>query len=481
MAIQYHLGIDFGTTNSSAVQLITHDGDTERRLCGDDEGRPLPSIVAIDKTTGEVFVGREAWSKRAELAQSCECIQSVKSLLEDEGWSKFIGGRQWNACDVAAEVFKALRRSISPDIDSIWKVTIAIPIGFSRRKRELIRYAAQYANLEVEGFVSEPTAAFFANYEALKADDVVVVFDWGGGTLDVSVLKHSGGRISELATSGMPIAGDEIDDRLARKVHAKVARAKGVSVAFEDMPAAARDLLLVKAERAKRALSEDEDAVVTLNRYGDIGAFRERITYEWFEAIVDGIVDDAIGCLDRAIAESGEGFESIDRIVMVGGSSNIGPLLDRLEARFGEKLFFPDETVWSISNGAALLSMSPGSYHSAQKVGVILADGSYFPLLEEDERISGWERDFDFALTDISQEVRVVFSGSNDIDRDEDKRRVVSVPNYRFLEEKIHFEARVDENAVFQVKMKSTMKAKSERIWEYDRLKLYYMLSECGF
>ena len=483
MSIQRYFGIDFGTTNSSVVEYVTLDGKTHRRQHGDDEGRPMPSMVAIDKETGEVFTGRDAWNKRSELAQTCECVQSVKSLLEVDGWSKFIAGRWWSARDITAEVFKALRKNVTGqnEAELIEKATVAVPIGFSRTKREAIRSAAREAGFEIESFVSEPTAAFFANYSELRGDGIVVIFDWGGGTLDVSVLRNSGGRITELATSGMPVAGDEIDDRLARKIHAKVTRDKGVSISFDEMPASARDMLLVRSERAKRALSEDDDAVVSLNRYGDVGAFRERVTYEWFEAIVEGIVDDAIRCLERAIADSGETSDTIDRIVMVGGSSNIGPLLDKLDEKFGDKLFFPEATVWSISRGAAQLSQHPGSYHSSQKVGLLLADGSYFPLLKPGDAIRGWSQSVDFGLVDTSKEMRVVFSGSSDIDGDPDSRQVVSVPSYRFLEEKLNVKAFIDNDSVFRVELKSSMRKSSDtEFWEYDRLKLYYSLEECG-
>ena len=483
MAIQRNFGIDFGTTNSSVVQWVSLNGKTRRIPHGDEEGRPMPSIVAIDKETGEVFIGREAWNKRIELAQSCECVQSVKSLLEVDGWSKFIAGKWWTAKDIAAEVFKALRNNVtnSDSSDENLEAMVAVPVGFSRSKRETIRNAAKEAGINIEGFISEPTAAFFANYDDLKSEETVVIFDWGGGTLDVSVIRNSGGRISELATTGMAVAGDDIDERLARKIHAKVSRDKGSNLSFDEMPPAARDMMLVRAERAKRALSEDDDTVISLNRYGEIGAFRERISYEWFEAIIDGIVDDAISCLDRAISDAGETPETIGRIVMVGGSSNIGPLLDKLDRRFGDKLFFPEQTVWSISNGAAQLSQNPGNYHSSQKVGIILADESYFPLLNPGDPIKGWSTSVDFGLVDQSTEMRVVFSGSKDIDDSENRQQVVSVPSYRFLEEKLKVHAFVDRDSIFRVELKSSMRKQSDAVfWEYDKLKLYYSREDCG-
>ena len=113
MATQRFYGIDFGTTNSSVVECVSYDGKSRIIKHGDEEGRPVPSIVAINKETGEVFTGRDAWSKRSELAQSCECITSVKSLLEREDWHKVVAGKSWSALDVATEVFKALKKGVS--------------------------------------------------------------------------------------------------------------------------------------------------------------------------------------------------------------------------------------------------------------------------------------------------------------------------------------------------------------------------------
>ncbi len=137
--------------------------------------------------------------------------------------------------------------------------------------------------------------------------------------------------------------------------------------------------------------------------------------------------------------------------------------------------------MWSISTGAAQLSQNPGSYHAAQRVGLILSDGTYFPLLEPGDAIKGWSKAVDFGIVDASKEVRVVFSGSSDIDNMEDKRQVVSVPSYKFLEEKITIKAMVDENSVFRVELKSSMRGNEPaQVWEYDKLKLYFSLRECG-
>ncbi len=479
MALGKNFGIDFGTTNSSVVQYITTSGVGEFVSYGDDEGRPIPSIVAIDCETGEIHTGRDAWNRRAELKGSCECIPSIKSLLDDASWNRVIAGRKWNVVDIATEVLKALKEAVVNRGDEFAEATLAIPIGLNSTARKTLRDAADNAGIKAEALVSEPTAAFFANYNELKSDEHVAIFDWGGGTLDVSILKHSNGQLTELATSGMPIAGDYIDELIARKVHALIARDKGMQVGFDEMNPRDRDMLIVRCERAKRALSEEDDVKITLNRYGNLGVVRRLITYEWFEEVVSSTVDKAVACLDKAIVESGEPEGNIDRVVLVGGSSNLGPLYERMERRFGEKLFFPDETVWSISRGASLLSNKPGGYTAAQNVGIILADGSYYPLLSVGDVIEGWHKSIDFGITDTSESLRVVFSGSQDIDSSERRFKYIDIPGYRFLEERLRLDAEIDRDLVFRVRMKSSMRPdRDARVWEYHNLKLSYGLRD---
>lgn len=189
-----YFGIDFGTTNSATVGLTVIGNQANRFLYGDDEGRPIPSVIAINKETGEVYSGRDAWNKKMELADTCIYISSVKSIL-DSDWTQDIAGKTWTTTDVASEVFKTLKANVAERTGvDMKRATVAIPIGFISEKRERLRKAAASAGIEIESFISEPTAAFFANYEALKSCSTIAVFDWGGGTLDVSIIQNSNGR-----------------------------------------------------------------------------------------------------------------------------------------------------------------------------------------------------------------------------------------------------------------------------------------------
>lgn len=483
MALEYHFGIDFGTTNSSTVGYYRASGDAQwvKMRFEDEEGLPTPSFVAIDRATGEVHSGRDAWNRRMELSSTCECIPSVKSLL-DSGWKKTIAGKTWTACDVATQVFLALKKTAYEGFGAeIASATVAIPIGFSPSKREQVRRAATCAGIAIESFISEPTAAYFANYNELKSCETVAMFDWGGGTLDVSVVENNSGCLTELATNGIKLGGDDIDRKVALKIHSKVARDKGQPIAFDDMPLVAQDRILVKAERAKRVLSDDDDTSIFLGSYGELGAFREPLSYEWFEAIIEPEINKAMKCLEDTISDSGVGLANIDRVVMIGGSSNLRPLLERMEEKYGDKIFFPDETMWSIGDGAARLSINPGMYYAAQDLGLILSDGSYFPILRKGEKVKGWNSSTSFGLVDHTEDARLIFAGSRDLDRASDRYWVFTVPQYGFLQEKIILKSSFDDNLIFKVAAKSSMKpSKHWATWDYDRLKCYYRLSELG-
>ena len=284
--LQHYFGIDFGTTNSATVGFLVMDHKPECVKYGDEEGRPIPSVVAIDKTTGEIYTGRNAWDKKMQLSESCEYISSVKTILDSEQ-GKEIAGKIWTPVNIATEVFRSLKENVLDRTGlEMNEATIAIPVGFSSEKRSKLREAAKDAGIRIRSFISEPTAAFFANYNELKSSSLVAVFDWGGGTLDVSVLQHINGKISELSSSGRNIAGDYIDQKIAQRIHAKIARKKGREISFEDMPSSAQDMMRVRAERAKRMLGDDDTATISINNYGEYGACRETLEYDWFADIV---------------------------------------------------------------------------------------------------------------------------------------------------------------------------------------------------
>ncbi len=477
--VKHYFGIDFGTTNC-AIFGFTKSGDKITSIqYRDKEGQPFPSIVAINKTTGQVSTGRDAWKKKNELDETCEIFSSVKTVI-DKDESYMIAGKEWTPVMIATELFKMLKNEVLNRTEAtLDKATVAIPVGLSAPKRMKIREAAKKAGIQILSFISEPTAAFLANYRELHSSKNIAVFDWGGGTLDCSVISHDKGRVEELASDGMYLAGDDIDKKLAERVHSIVANKKGSSLAFEDMPSIAKDKMLVRCEQLKINFEDCEDRSIAFHGYGELGIVNQQLHYDWFCEVISPEIDQAIECLERTIRQSGVGEANIDAVLLVGGSSNLVPLRERMKKKFGDRVISPEKKMWSVAKGAAIVTIEPGAYMSNQSIGLKMSDGSYFELLPRNKKLSQWNVSNTFGIVDSSKEARLVFSGSKDIDEALDHYKVLEIPSYKFLEETINLVAFVDDDLVFTVVAGSSMKPKSyRRVWQYLKLKSYFMFPD---
>ena len=124
-----------------------------------------------------------------------------------------------------------------------------------------------------------------------------------------------------------------------------------------------------------------------------------------------------------------------------------------------------------------MLSMTPGGYYSNQSIGIVLSNDAFYEILKPDTPIQGWEHTCNFGIVDSSQEARFVFGGSPDIDASPERYKTLSVPAYRFLQERIILKASIDQNMVFTAVAGSNMQpSEYRRLWEYTRLKCYYKL-----
>ena len=477
-------GIDFGTTNSAAFSFT---GVNEKAMnpisYGDDEGRPFPSVVAIDKITGEVIAGREAKERRNELAETHHYISSIKTYLgTDKVWK--IGDEYWTAEDVASEILAALTRSVSTkQNDTIDEAVFAVPVGYSIAKKQALRNAAERAGIKVKMFVSEPTAAFYSNYDSLKNCKNVAVFDWGGGTLDVVVITVEDDSIIELASDGMEFAGNDIDLKLAEKMHAKFTRKKNSTLTIDDLDARTKDQLLTKCEKAKCDFEDENYIAISINKYGDLGAVRDNMDYDFFKLLIENDIERAVGCLKSAIKKAGLNIQNIDRILCVGGSSKLRPLQERLEEIFGEDMIlYPDRAMWDIARGAGIISVQSGEYTLSKPIGLELSDGSFFPLLEVGQTVPCKEVTTKFSVVDQTgteiNEARFIFTDSNS-ELDRDLYEYLTVPLRGFKDEYITLSYYVDQDNIFKLKITSNREPEScMKVWSYEGLKLSFHVGE---
>ena len=471
-------GIDFGTTNSAAVSLSISDSDILPPVhYGDDEGRPLPSVVAISNETGEIIVGREAKDNRNSLGQTHEYIQSVKTLIHKEKiWN--IAGKEYTAENITTEIFRYLKKRIEYKSEiCINDAVIAVPVGFSSDKKRHLRNAAEEANINVKMFISEPTAAFCSNYEELKGCKTVAVFDWGGGTLDVVILEIDDGYIRELASESLPFAGDHIDEKLAEKIHANFMRNKQSPVSFDDLEKTARDRLLMECERAKRELENEDIVTIDIFKYGKFGSLNESIDYNYFSLLIEKDIEKAEKCLAKAIHESGKSKTELDRILCVGGSSNLRAIREKLTEIYSEEtIYYPKSVMWNIAEGAAVISINQGNYALNKSVGIILSDNEFHPIFEKGQLIPCKEEILYFGVVDDAKTANFVITDSENEDEREFTKNII-LPICGYCDESITVKCYIDENFILRMKIQSSkMPEETGVVWTYDKLKISYRL-----
>ncbi len=361
------IGIDLGTTNSLVAYVDEATGLP--RVIPDAEGRPLlPSVVAF--TPDGIVVGEAA---RRQLARRpADTVYSVKRLMgrghEDvkdemrflpfrivpgEGLVKLaVGGREVTPPEVSAAVLKALKERAERHFgEPIEKAVVTVPAYFNDAQRQATKDAGRIAGLDVVRIVNEPTAASLAYGLQRLSEGVIAVYDLGGGTFDVSILRVKGGVFVVLATNGdTHLGGDDLDrvlalwllEDIAVRHHAELDR-DCVDLARD--PEAMQELRLA-AEAAKIRLSSEERTTLTIPFAGF--TYRRDITRAELERLVEPLVTRTLGPCRRALGDAGLTPADIDEIVLVGGSTRVPLVRRRVQELFGKaphSQLNPDEVV----------------------------------------------------------------------------------------------------------------------------------------
>ena len=361
------IGIDLGTTNSLVAYVDEATGLP--RVIPDAEGRPLlPSVVAF--TPDGIVVGEAA---RRQLARRpADTVYSVKRLMgrgfEDvkdearylpfrilpgDGLVRLaVGGREVTPPEVSAAVLKALKERAERHFgEPVDKAVVTVPAYFNDAQRQATKDAGRIAGLDVVRIVNEPTAASLAYGLQRLSEGVIAVYDLGGGTFDVSILKTKDGVFEVLATNGdTHLGGDDLDrvlalwllEDIAVRHHAELDR-DCVDLARD--PEAMQELRLA-AEAAKIRLSTEERATLTIPFAGF--TYRRDITRAELERLVEPLVTRTLGPARRALADAGLEPKDIDQVVLVGGSTRVPLVRRRVQELFGKtphSQLNPDEVV----------------------------------------------------------------------------------------------------------------------------------------
>ncbi|MGQ9915968.1 MAG: Fe-S protein assembly chaperone HscA [Bryobacteraceae bacterium] len=340
------IGIDLGTTNSLAAFM---DLTGPEIIPGPDGSRMVPSIVSL-AADGSFVVGEPA--RRLLIDAPDRTVYSVKRLMgrgrEDvaeeiklfpfriaEGSEQVIrlalGERTFTPPEVSAQILKELKRRAEQYLgEEITQAVITVPAYFNDAQRQATRDAGRIAGLEVLRLVNEPTAASLAYGLDKRREGIVAVYDLGGGTFDISILRLHEGIFEVLATNGdTHLGGDDIDNRLLAIALEDIASEWGEDVSHSGE---AVQTIRQAVIRAKEELSFQPSTVIDIDYRGR--RYQRELKRELFENLIRDIVERTLGPCRQAMRDAGLEPEQIDEVVLVGGSTRIPMVRRAVEAMF---------------------------------------------------------------------------------------------------------------------------------------------------
>ena len=354
------VGIDLGTTNSAVAVL---EGGEPTIIANAEGGRTTPSVVAFSKS-GEVLVGEIA--KRQSVTNVDRTIRSVKRHMGTD-WSTEIDGKKYTAQEISARILQTLKRDAEAYLgEPVSDAVITVPAYFDDAERQATKEAGEIAGLNVLRIINEPTAAALAyGLDKGKEDELILVFDLGGGTFDVSLLEvgkdpeDGFSTIQVRATSGdNKLGGDDWDERIVSHLLTTVKNSSGVDLSKDKI---AMQRLRDAAEQAKKELSSSTSTglnlqYLSMSENGPIH-LDETLSRAQFEQLTQDLLERTKGPFKKVIADAGIKVGDIDHVVLVGGSTRM-PAVSRVvtELTGGQepnKGVNPDEVV---AVGASLQS-----------------------------------------------------------------------------------------------------------------------------
>jgi molecular chaperone DnaK len=363
MANERIVGIDLGTTNSLVAYM---EGDRPVVIPGEDGSNLLPSVVALDEN-GQIIVGHAArkylietpdhaiYSVKRLMGRGVEDIQDelklfpfrlADDLAPGEVLRIKLGDKTFTPPEISAFILRQLKRNAERYFAApVTKAVITVPAYFNDAQRQATKDAGRIAGLEVLRLVNEPTAASLAYGVDKQQNGTVAVYDLGGGTFDISILKLHEGIFEVISTNGdTHLGGDDIDNLLITIALDDIHGDLGVDVR--------RNAEMVQAIRkgvieAKIALSSNEKTSLDLELPGG-RRYQREITRAQFEQLIDPVIQRTVGPVKQALKDAGLKPKDIDEAVLVGGSTRIPrvrQLVEELFERTPHSELNPDEVV----------------------------------------------------------------------------------------------------------------------------------------
>jgi molecular chaperone DnaK len=399
------IGIDLGTTNS-----VVAFKDTEVKIIRSQENEELVrSCVSLIKDA--IFVGKTAYS--TGLKRNPEnTILSVKRLMggaikdkmvqdmiankkyykygiteliggTEDAVAILLGGKQYSPEQISAEILKKLKKDAEEKLgDEITHAVVTVPAYFTEKQKNATRIAAQLAGLKVQKLLAEPTAAAIAfGVDNLKTGDskTVLVYDFGGGTFDLSILNIVDGQYMEAGTGGDRwLGGDDIDRKLQELIYKKVEQEYNISDIenlVNKLPKKKKDLfeseIRTQTEDAKKQLSSAKTADIYIDNIledenGDLIDIDIQMKRDEFENEIKPFIQKSIDLIEELLKEVGYDITMIDSILLIGGTSCIPLVKQMLSKMYGvDKVKISEKPMLAVAEGAGILSHRLGDEYEA--------------------------------------------------------------------------------------------------------------------
>ena len=338
------IGIDLGTTNSCVAVM---EGGKPVVIPNTEGARTTPSVVAFTKT-GERLVGEPA--KRQAVTNADKTISSIKRHMGTD-YRVDIDSKKYSPQEISAMILQKMKQDAENYLgEKVTEAVITVPAYFNDAQRQATKDAGKIAGLEVKRIINEPTAAALAYGLDNEKEQKIMVYDLGGGTFDVSIIEIGEGVIEVLSTAGdNRLGGDDFDQRVTDYMISEFKKAEGVDLSNDKM---ALQRLKEAAEKAKKELSSATTTNINLPFITATAEgpkhFDMNLTRAKFDELTHDLVERTATPVTTALKDAGLTPSEISKVLLVGGSTRIPAVQDKVKALTGHepsKSLNPDECV----------------------------------------------------------------------------------------------------------------------------------------
>ena len=338
------IGIDLGTTNSCVAVM---EGGQPTVIANTEGMRTAPSVVAFTKN-GDRLVGEAA--KRQAVTNADKTISSIKrDMGTDHG--RTIDGKKYSPQQISAMILQKLKSDAEGYLgEKVTEAVITVPAYFNDAQRQATKDAGKIAGLDVKRIINEPTAAALAYGLDNEKEQIIMVYDLGGGTFDVSIIEIGDGIIEVRATAGdNRLGGDDFDQKITDYIISEFKKQEGIDLSNDKM---ALQRIREAAEKAKKELSTATTSDINLPYLTATPEgpkhFEMSLTRAKFDELTHELVERTAGPVQRALQDAGLSASELSKVLLVGGSTRIPAVQDKVKQLTGHepsKSLNPDECV----------------------------------------------------------------------------------------------------------------------------------------